>query len=686
MKVKILNFLVPGLLLSTQIYAAQPTGIIQTISGTHNQTWKSSDAPNAPLYTSPFGIAPYNKGLVITDGNTVRLRLVGYKDEVKTIAGSQEHPGNLDGCGRIAPRCIVDEIMNLSKHSSTESGSDSDSDSELDGLAKFGKLAGVATIGKDKDIFVADTDNNSVRVLQCRMDRDFRVPEINYLTKSIKVPNGPTGMASDGDRFVYTTTSGGIYEIDASRKKPKARLIAGRVLKDGSDSDSGSGYDSDSDSERKPRGKLKGLFGIAHTEVDVVSGKPTLYFIAENKIKKLTSDGCRWGKPVDVVTDGLNNPRGIAIKDGKLYVTEQENTDIKLIDLTSREVTVTTIKPKEAQEADKYEGYEGVVVDTDGKIYLTATDDVVVRELSLLVKSPPPPPVSDEPPSGGGGGGAGDVTVTAVGNILDKATKPAGNNSDDAGEQEFRFGLSSEQIMLTMRQRGVNFAENSSNEPYSRALNALEKVVDSTQAIKQIGKGMTFWVSGLYTQGQLASMFGNPAMKLKHYGIMAGTHYKDAATQQIFGVAVNVGFGNSISRGDRDLRTDNKAAQITLYYNKKFDASWKFSWHNTLMRSMDRHQRPFTDAAGNKQIALSNGVTYEFSSMMEVSYKHEFSKDNYIKPFTAISYTSNKEMAYQEKNVGVFNKAYDSAGMEQIGLQFGIKSSIGHQISDTKTF
>ncbi|MEI6628023.1 MAG: autotransporter outer membrane beta-barrel domain-containing protein, partial [Alphaproteobacteria bacterium] len=222
---------------------------------------------------------------------------------------------------------------------------------------------------------------------------------------------------------------------------------------------------------------------------------------------------------------------------------------------------------------------------------------------------------------------------------------------------------------------------------YSRALNALEKVVDSTQAIKQIGKGMTFWVSGLYTQGQLASMFGNPAMNLKHYGIMAGTHYKDAATQQIFGVAVNVGFSNSISRGDRDLRTDNKAAQITLYYNKKFDASWKFSLHNTLMRSMDRHQRPFTDpATGNKQIAISNGVTYEFASMAEVSYKHEFSKDNYIKPFTSFNYTLNKEMAYQEKNVGRFNKAYANAGMEQIGLQFGIKSSFGHKISDTKTF
>ena len=43
-------------------------------------------------------------------------------------------------------------------------------------------------------------------------------------------------------------------------------------------------------------------------------------------------------------------------------------------------------------------------------------------------------------------------------------------------------------------------------------------------------------------------------------------------------------------------------------------------------------------------------------------------------------------MAYQEKNVGINNRYYHNASMDQIGIQFGIKSSFGHKISDTKTF
>ena len=293
--------------------------------------------------------------------------------------------------------------------------------------------------------------------------------------------------------------------------------------------------------------------------------------------------------------------------------------------------------------------------------------------------SPRVPDGPVNPPSGANAG-----AIANNGNAAIARSQVAADGMEDA---EFRFSLSSEQIMLTMRQRGVNFAESGGNDSHSRALNALEKAVDATHAIKQIGKGMTFWASGLYTQGSLDPMFGNHAMKLKHYAIMAGTHYKDSATQQIFGVAVNVGFGNSISKSDKDMRTDNKSAQITLYYNKKLDKElkWKFSWHNTLMRSMDRHQRPYTDN-GNRQIAIGNGVTYEFSSMAEVSYKHEFCRDNYLKPFTSLNYTLNKEMAYKEKNAGNNNLSYGNASMDQLGIQFGIKSSFGKKISDTKTF
>jgi hypothetical protein len=289
------------------------------------------------------------------------------------------------------------------------------------------------------------------------------------------------------------------------------------------------------------------------------------------------------------------------------------------------------------------------------------------------------PGVSPNTTSKGRSGNVGSRAAAASNAI--SAAIDAGESGENA---QFRFSLSPDQIKLSVR-KGMNFNAESDGSTYSNALKALERTLDSTQAIRNNGKGMTFWVSGIYAQGATDSIFGNPATTDKHYGIIAGTHYKHEPTQQIFGVAFNVGTGRSVAKTNKDQKTDTKMAQLTLYYNKMLSKNWKFSWCNSFTNEWEHHQRPFTNDAGVQQIAVSNSIDQEFTSNIGIGYKQEFSRDNYLEPFFSFNYTFTKHYAHREKNVANGN-AYNSNSSDQIGLQFGIKSSFSTEISSSKTF
>ena len=591
------------------------------------------------------------------------------------------------------------ESPHRSRSPSVEHCDKDDRDSEsgcIGPIAQFNRPLGIASLPSDRgpQFLVSDIGNEALKVINSFTSRNGVA---NYLSQTVTKgkPEQPRFITSDGNNKYFCAADDCIVEVNLDQQPP-VKVIAGKkeydfaaamqvalnidydamidkLLRDDcSDTGHDAGSDTESDSGEILVTPLNGACGIAHT---VESGNPTLHYTercsgAIGKLVQTGGAGGSWTHSTVLGEGTFTKPTSISATPDGYIVVDTSGVNLVTGDAVHGYKHTKIIDVPNAISAE---------IGCDGDIYVSCTDSTIKR-FSPKKADPVPDPVP-VPVLGPGGANAGVIAAAANENA-----RKASTSGDEVGEQDFRFGLSSEQIMLTMRQRGVNFAE-SSGDPYSKALNALEKAVDSNHAIKQIGKGMTFWVSGLYTQGQLDSMFGNPAMKNKHYAIMVGTHYKDAATQQIFGVAVNVGFGNSIAKTDGDIRTDNKAAQITLYYNKKFDEHWKFSWHNNFMRSMDRHQRPFTDNAGNKQMAIGNGVTYEFASSAEISYKHEFCRDNYLKPFASVNYTLNKEMAWKEKNVSErYAKSYSNASMDQIGLQFGIKSSFGKKISDTKTF
>ena len=515
------------------------------------------------------------------------------------------------------------------------------------------------------DLFIADSANNKIRKLEFSSGNvsDFVGDTLNNYGNDdgtgsdakFHLPVDITAKDSIGTLYVADSMNNSIRQIDSSETVTTVTIPGGPSFDAPQAATYGDGYLYVADSGNNSIYKID-------------AATPANYEIFAGGTSG-SHDGNKTNAQFKYITGILYDPTS-----KNLYVVDEGNNAIRQIDSAGNVTTIAGASNSAGTidgtgDVARFAQLSSITMGADKALYVTQSG--AIRKLVNTGNTP-------------SGSNIGNL-AGAASDVINKSAQ-AGDNVED---QEFRFGLSTEQIMMTMRQRGINFAEINSRDPYARALNAIEKTIDSTHAIRQIGKGMTIWASGLYTQGNLDAMFGNPAAKTKHYAIMVGGHYKDAATQQIFGVAVNVGFGNSITNTDKDLKTDNKATQITLYYNKKFDEEghWKFSWHNTLMRSMDRHQRPFVDSTtGNRLIAIGNGVTYEFASSMEFSYKHEFSKDNFIKPFTALNYAYNKELAYKEENVGTFNRSYNAASTDQVGLQFGLKSSIGYKVSDTKTF
>jgi hypothetical protein len=240
-------------------------------------------------------------------------------------------------------------------------------------------------------------------------------------------------------------------------------------------------------------------------------------------------------------------------------------------------------------------------------------------------------------------------------------------------------------MQLAMHSKPGAARNSSPNGVLARTLTSLEKNLGSAQAIRTNEKNMTFWASGLYAQGEVQPFLGNPASANHHYGLIAGCHYYHALTKQLFGMAIDVGMGDSIVNTNQQMRSDHRSAQITLYYNKTFAKNWKINVHGNFMKCLDRHQRPI-DASGGRILAISNGVTHETSTSCELNYKHNITKDSYIKPLLGANYAHTKQFAYKEENAGNHNLSYSQSAMDQVGVQIGMKGSIGYQINEKQTF
>ncbi len=277
------------------------------------------------------------------------------------------------------------------------------------------------------------------------------------------------------------------------------------------------------------------------------------------------------------------------------------------------------------------------------------------------------------------GGGAPGTMASAANGAAANAAETESSAAID--EQQFRFSLSPQQLKLKSRSK---FKSNLGSDSLSRALERVEHSLDSASAIRNNGD-YTVWVSGLYNQGQSKQFLGNPAASTNHYGVIAGSHYRDPSSQQLFGIAIDAGIGSSVTNSNHLQKTKYQSTQLTLYYNKTFAKLWKFNLHANAMRASSQHHRPL-NLRGQQLVAKSDGITHDYSSSWELNYKHRLTQDSHLKPFIGGSYNHTIQFGYKENNVGDSNLKYHKASMNQAGLSCGLKANFGFKVDEKQTF
>ncbi len=368
---------------------------------------------------------------------------------------------------------------------------------------------------------------------------------------------------------------------------------------------------------------------------------------------------------------------------GNLYVADTNNNIIRKITPAG---VVTTIAGKAGIEGStdgkgadaRFNNPTGITVDADGNIYVTDWSSHVIRK---IVWVPDPPSDLDiEKPPAASGGSIGSATTTAIGH----ATEGAGEGGEEE-ESDFRFAHSPERIKLSMGNMTGAFMGNGRGSTHTRTLAALEKALGAAQGMKQISQNMTLWASGVYSQGQIKPMYGNPAASEKHYGIMAGTHYYHKPTKQLIGVALDLGLGDSFVRHDHEMKNTYRSKQVTAYYGKGLGNDWNINVHGSFMRIDSSHHRPYTNNA-TRNIAVSHGKSHVMSGMVEVSHKYKPSQNVHLKSSFGGIYGRTKQFAYKETNAGDKNLEFGKTTMNETSLKVGLKLSLLQKSGEHKTY
>jgi sugar lactone lactonase YvrE len=293
---------------------------------------------------------------------------------------------------------------------------------------------------------------------------------------------------------------------------------------------------------------------------------------------------------------------GLAVdRVGNIYVCDSGNNTIRKID-TKGEVTTIAGKAGVPGSNDGlgirdslFNNPTSIAVDDEGNIYVTDTNNFTIRKLTYT--GPKFLPSQEASATQEDANTRGTARSSNIGQAAGNAATSSVEAGDDGGEEDlgFRYSLNPQQLKLGMQSMKKNdYRSGGYDRVYSKTLETLEKTLGSTQAIRDNGMGLTFWVSGLYSQGQSKPIYGNPSMKEQHYGIISGCHYTHKPTGQTIGLPLDIGIGNSFANVDHEMKSTHHTGQMTIYYHKTLDKNWKFNVNGSFMRSADRHQRPYT--------------------------------------------------------------------------------------------
>lgn len=332
--------------------------------------------------------------------------------------------------------------------------------------------------------------------------------------------------------------------------------------------------------------------------------------------------------------------------------------------------------PTEDGPNARFNSPTGIIIDINGNIYVTDRGNHTIRKI-VWIEEDQPNVVSLS--------STGNAAVTAAGSAIEGAadSTEAGGWGEGEDEESFHFSLSSGRIKLGMGNMTGAFSTNQS--PYSRTLQVLEKTLEATKAMKQVSENITIWASGVYSQGSMKQMFGNPASIDKHYGIIIGSHYYHRLTKQLIGAAVDIGLGNSFVHHDHKIKNTYHSGQVNLYYGLGFADNWRIGINGSFMRTKANHHRPYT-INNNNYIAVSHGRSHVTSTSVELSYKYKPPDGFHLKPSFGLQHIYTKQFAYQENNAGTNSLKFDASSMYETGMKFGLKGSLFYQQNENKIY
>jgi ribosomal protein S11 len=318
--------------------------------------------------------------------------------------GALDTVGNLyvadlqnDTIREVTPLGLVTTLAGLTNTPGTNDGTGS--------MARFAEPSGVV-VDASNNIYIADTQNDTIRKMT-RMGTNWMVTTVAGspgVSGSLDGTNGaaqfnePGGIALDGtgNLYVSDTENYTIRKITPQGSNWVVTTIAGVAgfygSADGTDNAALFEYP----------------FGIAAD----AAGNLYVADTANNTIRKMTPDGTNWIVTTLAgtaggfgSTDGTNsnarfgNPFGVGVDNaGNVYVADSGNNTIRKATPSGTNWVVATLAglPENYGTTDgsgsaaRFDYPEGVVVDTNGNVYVVDTGNSTIRKGILASLLPPP--------------------------------------------------------------------------------------------------------------------------------------------------------------------------------------------------------------------------------------------------------------------------------------------------------
>jgi hypothetical protein len=385
------------------------TGVVTTLAGVTG-SGGTSDGSSGARFNAPRGLVSDGAGnLYVADtGNNSVRRIVESTGQVTTLAGHDY--GSNDGTGAGAsfagPMALATDgagnlfiadgfgqtirALAISKAAVTTLAGDSPKDGHADGVggqASFGRPHGLCTDGNA--IYVADKDNHTIRKI------DYPTGEVTTLAGNSQPGSGdgmgagaqfdePSACVADGagNLFVADSSNATIREIALATGL--VTTLAGAAGQEGSTTDvagsaarfnkpfglayaNGTLYVADADNDT-----LRAI-DLATTQVSTLAGTAGSAGAMDG-----TGAGARFNEPV-----------GLAIEGGVLYVSDQRNQTIRSVTLPGAVVGTLAGSAGVRGAVDgpgstaRFDMPQGLIGDGAGDLYVADTRNHTVRKIVI---------------------------------------------------------------------------------------------------------------------------------------------------------------------------------------------------------------------------------------------------------------------------------------------------------------